>query len=150
MISRLARHTIALSIKYDKTITASSLNRILFFTIGITISQGTEEQVKFIKDRYNNEFEKKGFGAVPAHVYYRYNYNGYRRITRGGKYYEDLEFFNRILFKLMDADPETMVAININMSSHKMWDRRIKEGLDVPPWTFEEIRYEFSQLKGRI
>lgn len=150
MVTKLAEHAIALSLKYGKEVTVVPLSRVLFFAIGITIKQGEPEHVTYIKENYKDDFERWRYGAVPPEVYYRYNHYGYRKLTRGGRYHKELEFFNRILLVLMDASPDKMSAVNRKMRSHRMWESRIEAGLDVPRWTFEEIQFEFSQLKGRI
>lgn len=145
-VERLGNHILAVANRFDRSVTNLQLQKVLFFTIGMSIRRN-ENEIDFFNDLYNNEFEKWRYGPVVPSLYFRFNIYGNKPIENEGDYEENYERFNNLILNLLDIDVYRLVALSHEMNAWCDHEYDIMNGSYVAPYTFEEIARDFCNAK---
>lgn len=143
-INDLSEHILAVAHKEVKSITNLQLQKVLFFTIGMSIRRDQNEYF-FFEGIYNNDFEKWQYGPVVPSLYFKFNKHGDRNIETTGEYNKALTRFDHIIDRLLDIDVFRLVALSHSLKSWSRHEKAILEGKRLSPYTLEEIARDFNE-----
>lgn len=141
-INGLAKHVLAVADKEDNPVSNLELQKILFFTVGMSIRNDVKE-IKFFKKIYNNDFEKWRYGPVVPSLYFSYNIYGNKSIQETGQYNENYKRFDDLIKKLFKIDVYRLVALSHKLDSWLNYEEDILNGRWVNPYSLEEIVRDF-------
>lgn len=141
-VERLGNHILAVANRSDRSVTNLQLQKVLFFTVGMSIRHD-ENEIEFFNNLYNNDFEKWRYGPVVPSLYFDFNIYGNRPIENRGNYEEDYERFNNLILNLLDIDVYRLVALSHEMDAWSDHEPAIMNGDFVAPYTFDEILRDF-------
>lgn len=141
-LKQLADHILAVG---NGTVTNLQLQKVLFFTMGIALRSGNEEDILYFKKIYNDDFEKWRYGPVVPSLYFKYNQFGDKPIDDTGEYHAQFEKFNEAIQAFLSADIYKLVAISHKMDAWKNYEEEILTGQFVAPYSFEEILKDFTK-----
>src|SRR5690625_4066936 len=142
-VNVLAEDVLAVADQSDKKITNLGLEKVLFFTIGMSIRRDKSE-LDFFNEIYDNDFEKWRYGPVVPSLYFRFNVFGDRPIDTGGNYDKDLSRFDKLIQDLLSIDVYRLVALSHKMKAWSQCERDILTGKFVQPYTLDEIARDFN------
>lgn len=142
-IKHLSNHILAVAHQLENPITNLQLQKVLFFTVGMSIRHKPEE-LEYFNDIYNDDFEKWRYGPVVPSIYFSYNIYGDKQIDDEGKYHEELKRFDEMIKKLLKIDVYRLVALSHKMDAWLDYERDILTGRWVRPYTIEEIARDFN------
>lgn len=142
-IIQLAEHILAVVHRAGQQLTNLELQKILFFTIGMSIRNNPDEEIDFFGQIYDCDFEKWRYGPVVPSLYFRYNIYGNRPIESNGNYNEVYERFDNLILNLSNVDVYRLVALSHEMDAWQSYEPDILDGNYVAPYTFQEIVRDF-------
>lgn len=142
-VERLADHVLAVVHREGNSVTNLELQKVLFFTVGMSIRENPDREIEFFNNIYDNDFEKWRYGPVVPSVYFNFNVFGNMPIENNGIYSEDYQRFDDLILRLSNINVYRLVALSHDMSAWADYESDIMQGNYVAPYTIEEIVRDF-------
>lgn len=139
----MAEHVLAVAHRSGEKITNLQLQKVLFFTMGMSIRHNPSE-LEFFNNIYDRDFEKWRYGPVVPNLYFSFNVYGDRGIENQGDYHLDLDRFDNLVNNLIEVNIYKLVALSHKMRAWKDYEPDILAGNRVEPYTLEEIVRDFN------
>lgn len=141
-MEKFSNHILAVADQSGKSITNLQLQKVLFFTMGMSIRKNQRE-IGFFNNIYNDDFEKWRYGPVIPNIYFKFNVFGDRPINNSGAYDEELGRFDNLILRLLNINVYRLVALSHEMNAWSDYESDILKGNYVEPYTIEEIVRDF-------
>lgn len=145
-LEKLSNHILSVVNKNGGTITNLELQKVLFFTVGMSLRNNPSE-IDFFNEVYNDDFEKWRYGPVIPNLYFKYNIHGAMPIKDKGVYFNEYKRFDNLILKLSQINVYRLVALSHDMKAWAENESKILEGSYVRPYTLEEIVRDFENDK---